>query len=102
MDTPTVSAVRGARIALLVLVLLAAAPAWAAAQSGGTDPTGGTPPETVNPAPTASPDPVFKGTGMWVWQLPRTYGGSISRIVAKARRHGVTTIFLKSGDGLHV
>jgi hypothetical protein len=38
---------------------------------------------------------------MWIWQLPRAYGGSVSRIVAKARRHGVTTLFLKSGDGLH-
>ena len=101
MDPPTVSALR-ARALLLVLLLFAAmTPAGAAAQSGGSDPTGGTPPETVPPAPTGSPDPAFRGTGMWIWQLPRTYGGSISRIVAKARRHGVTTIFLKSGDGLH-
>jgi putative peptidoglycan binding protein len=103
MDTPTVSVVRP-RAALTALLLLAAlSPAGAAAQSsGGTEPTGGTPPETITPAPTAAPDPAFRGTGMWIWQLPRTYGGSISRIVAKARRHGVTTLFLKSGDGLHV
>lgn len=106
MDTHT--AVRPARrrvAALLAVGLLAAvvaAPAGAQTTGGGSEPTGGTPPETVAPTPTGSPDPAFRGSGMWIWQLPRVYGGSVSRIVAKARRHGVTTIFLKSGDGLHV
>ena len=99
MDTPT--AVLRAFAALLAATLLAVVPVRAAAQSGGSDPTGGTPPETVNPAPTAAPHPAFRGTGMWIWQLPRTEGGSISRIVARARRHGVTTLFLKSGDGVN-
>jgi hypothetical protein len=38
---------------------------------------------------------------MWIWQLPRAYGGSVDRIVAKARRHGVRTLFIKSGDGVN-
>jgi hypothetical protein len=102
MDTPTVQPVRP-RVALLAVLLLAAlSPAGAAAQSGGSDPTGGTPPETVTPDPKTVPHPAFRGTGMWIWQLRRTEGGSISRIVAKARRHGVTTLFIKSGDGLNV
>jgi hypothetical protein len=95
-----------ALLALALAVLAAGAPAHAqttggSGTTGGSQPTGGTPPETVSPTPQGSPDPAFTGSGMWIWQLPRTYGGSVSRIVAKARRHKVTTIFLKSGDGLH-
>ena len=107
MDTRTPADSRRARrgvVALLAFgVLAAAVPAGASAQTtgGGSEPTGGTPPATVAPQPSGSPDPAFRGHGMWIWQLPRVYGGSVSRIVAKARRHGVTTLFLKSGDGLH-
>jgi hypothetical protein len=91
-------------VALLALGLLAAAaPSGALAQTtgGGSEPTGGTPPATVTPQPSGGPDPALRGNGMWIWQLPRANGGSVSRIVAKARLHGVTTLFLKSGDGLH-
>jgi len=105
MDTRTAADSRRARrgvVALLAFGLLAAVPAASAQTTGGgSEPTGGTPPATVAPQPSGSPDPAFRGNGMWIWQLPRVYGGSVSRIVAKARRHGVTTLFLKSGDGLH-
>ena len=36
---------------------------------------------------------------MWVWVLSRTEGGNLDAIIARARQHGVKTIFLKSGDG---
>ncbi len=68
------------------------------ATSGGT---GGTPPTTVDPTPTTSPDPAFTGNGMWIWQLPHADGGSVSRIVARARKRGISTLFIKSGDGNH-
>jgi hypothetical protein len=48
------------------------------------------------PARAANP---FAGTGMWIWQIPRTEGGSIPRIVERARRYKVRTLFVKSGDG---
>jgi hypothetical protein len=85
-------------VLLAVAALLALAPA-AAAQNGGSAPT--TTPDPGVPLPNVSDPahPAFYGTGMWIWQLPRAYGGSVSRIVAKARRHGVRTLFLKSGDG---
>jgi hypothetical protein len=88
--------------AVLALGLpIVAAPASAQAQTtGGSEPTGGAPP-AVTPQPSGGPDPAFRGNGMWIWQLPRAHGGSVSRIVAKARRHSVTTLFLKSGDGLN-
>jgi hypothetical protein len=107
MDTRTAAGSRRARrgaAALLALgLLVAAAPARAPAQTtgGGSEPTGGSPPTTVTPTPSGGSDPALRGSGMWIWQLPRVYGGSVSRIVAKARRHGVTTLFLKSGDGLN-
>ena len=41
----------------------------------------------------------FDGIGMWVWVLSRTEGGNLDAIIARARQHGVKTIFLKSGDG---
>jgi hypothetical protein len=36
---------------------------------------------------------------MWIWQMPRA--GSVSRVVARARRSNVRTVFIKSGDGGH-
>jgi hypothetical protein len=59
-------------------------PAVAGAQSGGSTPS----------APGAQP---FRGTGMWIWQLPRA--GSPAAIAARARQLGVGTVFVKSGDG---
>jgi len=96
---------RFARTAALALVSLAAVPAVAQGQVGGGTPptgedpsTGGAPP--TSPPPTSdTPHSAFLGTGMWIWQIPRTEGGSVARIVARARRHDVRTLFIKSGDG---
>jgi hypothetical protein len=41
----------------------------------------------------------FAGRGMWIWVLSRSSGGSASAIAAEARRYGVTTVLIKSGDG---
>jgi len=41
----------------------------------------------------------FAGTGMWIWELDRSSGGSASAIAARATAHGVTTVFIKSSDG---
>ena len=41
----------------------------------------------------------FDGVGMWIWVLGRAEGGNLDAIIARARDHGVKTIFLKSGDG---
>lgn len=94
-------------VTLCAALLLAAAllaPAATAQVGGGTPPTGqdpttGGPPPTEPPPTSGTPHPAFGGTGMWIWQIPRTEGGSVSRIVARARRHRVTTLFVKSGDG---
>lgn len=36
---------------------------------------------------------------MWVWYVSRSEGGSVGAIVARARRNGVGTVYVKSGDG---
>lgn len=41
----------------------------------------------------------FAGRGMWIWVLSRSSGGSVSAIAAQAKRYGVTTVIIKSGDG---
>ena len=50
------------------------------------------------PLPTTS-DAALRGTGMWIWQLGRSSGGSASAIVARAKTYGVTTVIVKSSDG---
>lgn len=39
------------------------------------------------------------GRGMWIWYISRSSGGRLSSIVATARHYGVSTLFIKSGDG---
>jgi Putative peptidoglycan binding domain len=56
-------------------------------------PTGGSPP----PGPSA-----FDGSGMWIWYLSRSEGGSPTAIAAQAQAHGVRTVFVKSADGTGV
>jgi len=78
--------------------------------SGGTGPSGGTSP-TSRPKPkrkpaarpetrhsTAANNP-FATRGMWVWLLSQSDGGNLSALVADAHRYGVTTLYIKSGDG---
>src|ERR671935_1521118 len=46
----------------------------------------------------ADPSP-FDGNGMWIWQLPKSDGGNLDAIVARAHANNVTTVFIKSSDG---
>jgi len=50
------------------------------------------------PTPTGS---AFDGNAMWIWQLANTEKGNLTQIIARARAHDVTTVFLKAGDGTH-
>jgi len=92
------------RAALLALTLALLAPAGAGAQSGGTPPTGGpapTPPAPGSPTPSSPGTTAFDGNGMWIWVLPRTEGGNLQAIIAKARRYNMRTLFIKSADGVN-
>src|SRR6185295_5594435 len=72
----------------LLMALLAYMPAAACAITGGAGqadtPAGGTP---------------FDRHGMWIWYVDRSEGGSVPRIVGRAKRAGIGTVYVKSGDG---
>jgi hypothetical protein len=84
----------GSRLALLAILSLLAiasvAPA-ASAEPGGAG-------EIGEPPPVAGSTP-FDRQGMWIWYVSRSEGGSIQRIVAKAGRYGIGTLYIKAGDG---
>ncbi len=95
-------------VAALALVLAAAWTSTAAAASGG----GGLSPVQVkkrvvhkrhtstkrHPARGAQTSP-FGGRGMWIWYVSQSNGGSVASIIASAKRYGVSTLLIKSGDG---
>lgn len=65
---------------------------------------------TAGPASAEAPLPLheyprgsaFVGGGMWIWYLSQSSGGDLDRIAARARKAGVTTLFIKSSDGANV
>jgi hypothetical protein len=42
---------------------------------------------------------VMRGNGMWIWQLPKTEGGNLDAIAARAAAAGISTVFVKAADG---
>lgn len=80
-------------LALAVLAALAASarlPAPAAAETGGA--------EEVEQGPILGDTP-FDRQGMWIWYVDRSEGGSIPAIIARARKAGIGTVYVKAGDG---
>jgi hypothetical protein len=51
-------------------------------------------PKTAGGVPDA-----FSGHGMWIWQLPKTEGGNVDAIAARAAAAGIRTVFIKGADG---
>jgi hypothetical protein len=49
-------------------------------------------------APEADGD-AFAGNGMWIWYVGKANGGRPARIAARARAHGISTVFIKAADG---
>src|SRR5581483_5718140 len=41
----------------------------------------------------------LNGRGMWIWYVSQAEGGNLSSIIARAKRNGVSTLMIKSGDG---
>ncbi|MEA2410335.1 MAG: hypothetical protein QOC77_896 [Thermoleophilaceae bacterium] len=56
---------------------------------------GGTPP----PPPGPVSGTAFDGNGMWIWYVNKANGGDPNAILAQAKAHGISTVFVKSGDG---
>jgi hypothetical protein len=40
----------------------------------------------------------MRGDGMWIWQLPKSDGGDLDAIAARARAAGIRTVYVKSSD----
>jgi Putative peptidoglycan binding domain len=105
MDAPVFTAdvrvrstkVPGTRLVLLAIVfaiaLIAAPPA--PASTGDAGPTSSAV-ESPVPVPAAT---AFDRQGMWIWYVDRTEGGDLARIAARAKRSGIGTLYIKSGDG---
>jgi hypothetical protein len=99
--------VPGARLVFLTIALIltaiALAPTAAPAAEGELETGGASEVEPVptEPAPTESTPGVspFDRQGMWIWYVEKSDGGSISRIVQRAKRYGIGTVYVKSGDG---
>jgi hypothetical protein len=45
---------------------------------------------------------VMRGNGMWIWQLPKSNGGDLGAIAARAHAAGMTTVYVKSADAANV
>ena len=50
------------------------------------------------PAARAEVHPAFSTQAMWIWQLPKTEGGSLARIIAKAKANRIGAVYIKSAD----
>ncbi|HXV04358.1 MAG TPA: peptidoglycan-binding domain-containing protein [Solirubrobacterales bacterium] len=70
-----------------MLAIPFAMPAMASAGASG-------PPE--GSAQSGSP---FDRQGMWVWYVSRSDGGEAARMIARADRAGIGTVYIKAGDG---
>ena len=77
----------------IVLAMALIAPASAQASTGGAGPRASA---IESPPPPAT---AFDREGMWIWYVDRTEGGNPARIAARAKRHGIGTLYIKSGDG---
>ncbi len=56
-------------------------------------------PTPVKAAPIGDLPGEFGGHGMWIWELPNTEGGDVDRIIARAQKAGMQTVFIKGADG---
>ncbi len=52
-----------------------------------------------SPADAARINPAFKGQSMWIWNTPDTEAGNVAKIVARAKRAGLSAVYIKSADG---
>lgn len=50
-------------------------------------------------ASAAGDERAFRAQGMWIWYVSQAEKGNVAKIVAKAKRYKVKTLFIKSSDG---
>jgi hypothetical protein len=89
---------------IVVLVLLSVLPgpakaAGAPAEASAISIPGQPGPVSKPGARSASP---YSRAGMWIWYVDSSEGGSVRRIIARAKRAKIGTLYIKSGDGTNV
>jgi hypothetical protein len=95
MAVPRPRAVAAACWAVAALAILAtlALPGAARAQ----EPTGPEAPPVTAPAA----DNPLAGDGMWIWELRKAQRGNVKKIAGRAKKRGIETVLIKSGDAGH-
>ena len=88
------SSAPGRRLALLAILFATATFAHAPLSALGA--TGGAGEPGLAPKPAATP---FDRQGMWIWYVDSSEGGSAARILSRAERNGIGTVYIKAGDG---
>ncbi|MGZ4177561.1 MAG: peptidoglycan-binding domain-containing protein [Solirubrobacteraceae bacterium] len=83
------------RFLLLIAVLCGALSAPALAAGGAGMPRS----SAVTHASAARRGNPLGCRAMWIWELPRSDGGSLSAIIAAAHRFGLSALIVKSADG---
>jgi hypothetical protein len=76
-------------LAVLSVALIASSSASALAVPGGAGQPAGLPAAGATP---------FDRQGMWIWYVDSSDGGDLARIVARAQRFGIGTLYIKAGD----
>ena len=89
-----------------LLVLSAITGAMSASASVGLSPASASAlrltaePEGSEPAKV--PSSPYKRPGMWIWYVDASHGGNLSRIIKRAKKSKIGTLYIKSGDGTNV
>ncbi len=90
-----------ARILGFFAALALSAPA--SASGSGSDPVAAS---IATPAPAVKsatqPGNPYRRAGMWIWYVNASEGGNVSRIISRAKRARIGTLYIKSGDGTSV
>jgi hypothetical protein len=92
------------RVVLLLAVLTGAFAAAALAAGGGgaglgggsTAAGGGSTPVHASSSSRGNP---LNGRAMWIWEMPKSDGGSLTSLISDAHRFGLSTLIIKSSDG---
>ncbi len=102
----------GFTAAAALIALLIVAPAYAGSGGGGLGASAPAPhpsnhhtshPHSRRRAPAhraARREVALHGRAMWIWELPDTDRGELASIIAGARYYHITTLIIKSSDGL--
>ena len=80
------------------LVLLFAALALAALLPAGAGAAPGGASQATAQLPAVGSTP-YDRQGMWIWYVSASDGGSAAQIIARAKRYGIGTVYVKAGDG---